>query len=239
MIETATGMVLRTYPLSETSLIVHWLTPNLGRLATAAKGARRPKSPFRGKLDLFYLADFSFSRSRRSELHNLREVALRDTHNVLRQDLALLRQASYCAALVELATETETPLPEIFELLRSLLDCLGRRTVQPQTVFAFELRLLDDLGLRPEFSETRISDGAKAVLGALAGSDWTQVVHLRLSKAQIAELGRFLGGFVAYHLGRVPKGREAALSIPADPQRGGPEEIRGETPSRPDFSACG
>ena len=83
MIETATGLVLRTRPLTETSLIVHWLTPGLGRLATVAKGARRPKSPFRGKLDLFYLADFSFSRSRRSELHTLREVSLRETHSAL------------------------------------------------------------------------------------------------------------------------------------------------------------
>ena len=67
MDERATGIILRTRLLTDTSLIVHWLTPDLGRLATVAKGARRPKSPFRGKLDLFYEADFSFARSRRSE----------------------------------------------------------------------------------------------------------------------------------------------------------------------------
>jgi recombinational DNA repair protein (RecF pathway) len=42
MVESATGLVLRIRPLTETSLIVHWLTPDLGRLATVAKGARRP-----------------------------------------------------------------------------------------------------------------------------------------------------------------------------------------------------
>src|SRR6185295_11162894 len=104
MVETATGLVLRTRPLTETSLIVHWLTPDLGRLATVAKGARRPKSPFRGKLDLFYLADFSFVRSRRSDLHTLREVALRETHHALRRDLGWLEQASYCGALIEQTT---------------------------------------------------------------------------------------------------------------------------------------
>ena len=124
MIETAAGLVLRTRPLTETSLIVHWLTPALGRLATVAKGARRAKSPFRGKLDLFYLADFSFSRSRRSELHTLREVSLRETHSGLREDLGLLQQASYCAALVEQATETETPLGGVFELMIGLLGQL-------------------------------------------------------------------------------------------------------------------
>ncbi len=45
------GIVIRLHPLGDTSLIVHWLTPEHGRLATVAKGARGPKSVFRGKLD--------------------------------------------------------------------------------------------------------------------------------------------------------------------------------------------
>src|SRR5580692_12824213 len=105
MIETSTGLILRTRPLTDTSLIVHWLTEDLGRLATVAKGARRPKSPFAGKLDLFYLADFSFQRSRHSELHQLREVSLRQTHAAIRTELEYLQQASYCTALVEQVTE--------------------------------------------------------------------------------------------------------------------------------------
>ena len=152
MIETATGLVLRTRLLTETSLIVHWLTPSLGRLATVAKGALRPKSPFRGKLDLFYLADFSFSRSRRSDLHTLREISLRETHPALRQELACLRQASYCAALIEQATETETPLPAIFDLMLGLLHYLGAHGPGPQALFAFELRLLSELGLNRTWS---------------------------------------------------------------------------------------
>ena len=131
MIETATGLVLRTYPLTESSLIVHWLTPASGRIATAAKGARRPKSSFRGKLDLFYLADFSFARSRRSELHALREVTLRDTNQALRREVGYLQQAAYCAALIEVATETETPLPEIFALLHGMLASLPSHPPEP------------------------------------------------------------------------------------------------------------
>src|SRR5205807_6057768 len=108
MIETARGVILRTRPLTETSLIVHWLTSDTGRIATVAKGARRPKSPFRGKLDLFYLAELSFVRSRRSELHTLREVSVREMHPGLRKELRYLEQASYVAALVEQVTEAET-----------------------------------------------------------------------------------------------------------------------------------
>src|SRR5947209_19930586 len=116
MIENATGIILRTRPLTDTSFIIHWLTPDFGRLATVAKGARRSKSPFAGKLDLFYLAEFTFLRSRRSELHTLCEVALQETHSALRQELAALRQAAYCASLIEQTTETESPIPTVFDL---------------------------------------------------------------------------------------------------------------------------
>jgi DNA repair protein RecO (recombination protein O) len=212
MIETATGLVLRKRLLTETSLIVHWLTPALGRLATVAKGALRPKSPFRGKLDLFYLADFSFSRSRRSDLHTLREVSLRQTHPVLRRELSCLRQASYAAALIEHATETETPLPEAYDLILGLLQHLGANGAEPRGLFAFELRLLSELGLRPDLEQSNLNLGTKRLAEALTGETWSALARLSASDGQVAELGRFLNRYLTYHLGRVPKGRDAALA---------------------------
>ncbi len=212
MTESATGLVLRTRPLTESSLIVHWLTHEIGRLATVAKGARRPRSPFRGKLDLFYLADFSFARSRRSELHTLREVALRETHSALRHELGYLQQASYCAALIEQATETETPLPAVFDLLAGLLRYLPALPFHPQTIFAFELKLLNELGLRPDLDKTKLNPGTKQLVKTLAERDWPMLARLRPSAPQTTELRQFLHGFLIFHLGKIPKGRTVAAS---------------------------
>ena len=212
MTESATGIILRARPLTETSLIIHWLTPELGRIATVAKGARRPKSPFLGKLDLFYRADFSFNRSRRSELHALREVSLRETHGALRQDLFKLRHAAYATAFIEQATETETPLPAVYELLRAFLDCLCRQPTAPQIVFAFELKLLRELGLEPNLAETSLAAGTKKIAAILAQNDWTAGLRLKLTSAQVVELRQFLHGFLITHLGRLPKGRAMALA---------------------------
>jgi DNA repair protein RecO (recombination protein O) len=211
MIQTATGLVFRTWPLTETSLIVHWLTSSLGRVATVAKGARRMASPFRGKLDLFYLLDFSFSRSRRSDLHTLREVTLRETHGALRQDLSLLRQASYCAALIERSTETETPVPAIFDLMLGLLRHLPNQPSQPQTVLSFELKLLAELGLRPDIASSRLHPGTKQLVTALTEYDWPVQPRLKPTHDQLKELDKFLQGFLAYHVGKVIKGRAEAL----------------------------
>jgi DNA repair protein RecO (recombination protein O) len=216
MDERSQGIVLRVHPLTETSLIIRWLTPELGRLATVAKGARRPKSPYRGKLDLFYLAEFTFSRSRRSDLHALREVSLRETHSFLRRELGYLRQVSYCAALIEQTTEIETPIPIVFHLMKSLLDVLGDWLPVPQTILAFELKLLGDLGLKPDLEKSRLSAPARDLVKSLSEADWLEIFKLELSRAQLTELQQFLHGFLTYHLGKIPGSRGTALMLGAN-----------------------
>jgi len=211
MTETATGIVLRTRLLTETSLIVHWLTPELGRLATVAKGARRPQSPFASKLDLFYRADFSFSRSRSSDLHTLREVNLKETFPSLREDMGRLQQAGYATHLIELATETDTPIPSVYELLLGFAKFICAGPPAPQTIFALELKLLQDLGLEPDWETTQISPGAKQITQKLLTSDWDSLSRIKLSSAQAAELRRFLQEFILFHLGHLPRGRSGAL----------------------------
>ena len=209
MIENSRGLVMRTRPLTETSLIVHWLTPDLGRLATVAKGARRPKSPYAGKLDLFYLADFSFTRSRRSDLHTLREVNLRETHGALREDFVKLQHAAYATACLELATETDTPLPEIYELTSGFLDWLCRSEPQVQSIFAFELKLLHELGLEPDLEESRLAPGTRKIATTLAEADWETIGRIKLSADQTRDLREWLHGFLVFHLERLPRGRAA------------------------------
>ena len=150
MVEKTRGLIIRVLPLTETSLIVDWLTPDFGRISTAAKGARLPKSPLHGKLDLFYLADFSFARSARSELHTLREINMIQMHSSLRKDVHALQQAAYCARLLVQATEKETPLPELFELMVSTVACISEGPLNPKTVLDFEVSLLTELGLTPD-----------------------------------------------------------------------------------------
>ena len=211
MDERTTGIILRTRPLTETSVIVHWLTMDFGRVATVAKGARRPNSPLRGKLDLFYEADLSFARSRKSDLHTLREVVLRSTHPSLREDLHRIRQASYFAAFIEQTTEVETPLPEVYELFKSVIEHLAQSMAPAHTVFAFELKMLAVLGLKPDFSDAHLQSGTREIARTLADSNWAMIARLKLSEPQAQQLRRFLHGFLIYHLGKLPRGRAGAI----------------------------
>jgi DNA repair protein RecO (recombination protein O) len=211
--ETAIGIILQTRSFTETSLIVHWLTPAFGRIATLARGARRPKSPFLGKLDLFYEAAFSFSRSRTGDLHALREVGLRTMHVELRSDISKLRQAAYVVALTREATESETPLPAVFALVQAFLKTLCAQPASRRLIFSFELKLLRELGLEPDWTQSRLAAGTGKIAGHLVNRDFDAGANLRLTDAQNEELRRFLHGFLIFHLGRLPKGRAAALDV--------------------------
>ena len=119
--ESSAAILLRRTKLSETSLIVTWLTETHGLIKTVAKGARRPKSPFAGRLDLFFEAEIQFLRSRRSELHTLRELTLRATYDPVRQSYLRLEVAAHFVELIELTSVPDHPIPEVFDLLRRAL----------------------------------------------------------------------------------------------------------------------
>jgi DNA repair protein RecO (recombination protein O) len=211
MDERSQGIVLRVRPLTETSLIVQWITRDQGRIATVAKGARRPKSPFAGKLDLYFLAEFSFQRSRRSDLHTLREVAPKNTHPELRKDIHRLQQAAYAVALLELASEPETPLPELYELWAGFLSHLQRQPAQPLMVIGWEMKLLDAAGLQPDLSQIPLGADCRRILEQCLEADWMLLSRMQLTPAQTGEIAAFLRGFLTDCFGRIPRQREAAL----------------------------
>jgi len=132
---------LRKRKLSDTSLIISWCTDSLGVIQTVARGARRPRSPFRGRLDLFFEAEISIAKSRRSNLHTLREVAVVNPFAEIRNDHRRTQAASYFVELIEVCTETEHHEPEIFRLLQRAFGYLHEHDPEQRAVIHFESEL--------------------------------------------------------------------------------------------------
>ncbi len=139
--ESTTGILLRKRKLSDTSLIVSWCTDSLGCIQTVAKGARQAKSPFAGKLDLFFEAEIQIARSKRSTLHSLREVALKNPFPGIRRSYLRTQTASYFVELIELCTESDHDEPEMFMLLRRALAYLSEKEPAPRALSHFETEL--------------------------------------------------------------------------------------------------
>ena len=165
--ETTAAILLRKIKLTESSLIVTWFTETHGKLKTVAKGARRPKSAFAGRLDLFFAAEITYSRSSKSELHGLREVAVRDSREGLRMQYERTQMAAYFVELVEMTTEFEHAVPEVYDLLRRALDYLDKGAPNRRAMLHFESQLSQLLGLTGE--NNLDADPAQAIVRLSGG----------------------------------------------------------------------
>jgi DNA repair protein RecO (recombination protein O) len=212
MYEQATGLILRVYPLTETSLIIHWLSPELGRIATVAKGARQMKSPFRGKLDLYHLADFVMVRSHKSSLHTLSEVVLKETFPGLRAEYRYLQQLAYMARLIEDNVEIEISEPGLFELFQEFLNLLPLVGPSAVNVIAFEACFLDQMGQMPPLDTSKLDAGCVKLLSIMMESDRGMLSRLAMSADQSRTLARYLEQCLMGAFGRLSKGRYEALS---------------------------
>ena len=192
---------MRTRLLTESSLIVNWLTQDLGRISTVAKGARRPKSPFLGKIDLFFECELSYQRSRRSDLHTLREVRLIHSFPALRMDIDCLRSAADCAKLIEKFTETETPLDEHFQLFKDLLHFLADNAPPALAITVFKLKFLTEQGLSPDFTKSRLENETVHILKQIQLEDWHAIKKIPFTRNQELEIQHFLKCFFQTHLG--------------------------------------
>ncbi len=145
--ETTRAIVMRRHRLTETSLIVHWLAPGLGRFKTVAKGALRPRHPLGAVLDLFQQCEVQFQRARSGELHALREAVLLQSFPGVRTAWNRVGLASYAVELIERATEPETPVPELYDLLERVLGFLNAQPASLRALHHFEAELARILGI--------------------------------------------------------------------------------------------
>ncbi|MGJ8655871.1 MAG: DNA repair protein RecO [Akkermansiaceae bacterium] len=144
---TGHGIILRLTKLTETSLIVTWCVEGVGLVKTVAKGARRPKSAFAGKLDLFYSAELSWVPSAKSELGTLRELVVAEYAEGIRKIYKNTMVAGYFATLLEYVMEAGEVDDDAYGLLVRAYRYLTEKPVEWKAVVHFEKELTILLGV--------------------------------------------------------------------------------------------
>ena len=129
------------------------------------KGARRPKSLFAGKLDLFFQVEISIVRSRKSDLHTLTEVVLKNPFPGIRSNYLRTQTAAYFVELIEICTERDHREPELFGLLRRAFGYLDANDPTPRAVAHFETELARIAGVHDQ----RLKADPAFALGNLFG----------------------------------------------------------------------
>src|ERR1700756_3348582 len=157
------AVVLRSIRYGEADRILHLYTPDRGRVGAIAKGVRRSRSRFGGRLEPFFRLRIELHEGR-SELLTVTGAETVDGHRHLREDAAALDAAARACDAVGRLFETSEPHPGVFNLLcrkLALLDeqaasgrLAGEEDAQDSVVrasaLAFRLKLMLAAGLAPE-----------------------------------------------------------------------------------------
>lgn len=160
------AVVLRSMRYGEADRILHLYTPQLGRVGAIAKGVRRARSRFGGRLEPFFRLRVDLHEGR-GELLTVTGAHTVDAYPHLRGDGAALDAAARACDAVGRLFETSEPHPGVFNLLcrkLTLLDQQAAAGSEPATAqasasaapagragaLAFRLKLLLAAGLAPQ-----------------------------------------------------------------------------------------
>ena len=194
--EKTLAIVLRTIEFSETSLVVTLFTEDFGKISALAKGARRPKGPFDGALDLLSICRVVFLPKSSGTLDLLTEAKLERCFRAATRNLKSLNAAYYVAEMLRELTDEHDPHPELFRFAQNTLVSLdaletGQNQEVSQYVMRFELAALRLLGHAPTLRDCagcgkQLRIARRVAFGLIAGGVLCE--HCRQGTRQVASI---------------------------------------------------
>ncbi len=149
------AVVLRSLRYGEADRILHLYTPARGRVSAIAKGVRRSRSRFGGRLEPFFRLQIELHEGR-GELLTVTGAQTVSPHSRLRGDARALDAAARACDAVGRLFETGEPHPGVFNLLCRQLTLLDEQAGRESEAagragsLSFRLKLLLAAGLAPQ-----------------------------------------------------------------------------------------
>jgi DNA repair protein RecO (recombination protein O) len=161
---TTEAVVLRTWPVHESDLIVSLFTRDYGRLRGVAKAALKSRKRFGGALELMTLARAWFVERPRQELVRLDQLEIVRSPLSAPVDHARMAVLSFFAEVIDESLPERDRQETVFRLLASVLEqtsAVQSETVQPWMALTyFSLWMTRLMGLLPDISRCIVCDEA-------------------------------------------------------------------------------
>lgn len=141
------GIVLRSYPFGEADRVVVLLSPNNGKIRTVAKGVRKTKSRFGGRLEPFTHVDLVLYEGR--NLDTITQVAVLEPFPRLRNDLDAVVAAGTMVEAADAVAQEEESSIRLFLLLQRGLKALETGQTGSDLITSYLLKLADVVGVAP------------------------------------------------------------------------------------------
>lgn len=205
---TTEAVVLRSFAYGEADRILHLYTAERGRLGAIAKGVRKTRSRFGGRLEPFSHVEVVLHRGR-GELATVTGAALVRSHDAIRVDSYRLRVGVIgLEAMLRLFTEEERN-ERAFLALTRFLDALdeidrpsaGRPELDPVGL-SFQLKLLWVSGFLPHLGSCVECGATDEIVGFQPGAGGVVCSHcdttaIPVSAGGLAGVATLLGTPIA------------------------------------------
>jgi DNA repair protein RecO (recombination protein O) len=147
------GIVIRSLRYGEADRILHLYTPHRGRVAAIAKGVRRARSRFGGRLEPFFRLDLVLYEGR-SDLLTVTGAETVAAHPRLREDAGALDGAARACEAVARVFDDGEPHAGVYHLLANQLALLDRDPARAgrANALAFRVKLLLAAGFAPQLA---------------------------------------------------------------------------------------
>ncbi len=146
---TSEAVVLRTWPLHESDLIVSFFTRDYGRIKGVAKAALKSRKRFGGALEPMTQARAWFAERPRQELVRLDQLEIVRSPLSAQVDYTRIAVLSFFAEVLDEALPEKDPQETVFRLLVSVLEQTTREQPwMPLTYFSLWMTRL--MGLLPD-----------------------------------------------------------------------------------------
>ncbi|MCL5774295.1 MAG: DNA repair protein RecO [Firmicutes bacterium] len=152
------AIILRKRPLGEADQIITFISPEHGKFDAVAKGIRKVKSTFSGKLELFCRVRLLAAEGK--NLDTISQAELLNPRKGINKDIAHFAYASLVLELVDLFTEEGEKNRTLFNLLDLTLESLERKKNLKLVLIIFQIKLLRILGYMPEIKKCIICSSA-------------------------------------------------------------------------------
>lgn len=146
------AVVLNSMDFGESDKIVTFYTLRFGKMKGIAKGAKRSKKRFGINLEPFSLVRLHFFEKKEDALVRVSACDLINAFQGIREDLFKIAHGSYMIEVAEKMVPERERHPELFDLLTDFLGLLESKGITEDLLRVFEIRLLDDIGLKPHIS---------------------------------------------------------------------------------------
>lgn len=203
------GIVLRGYPFGESHRVVVLLSPTHGKLRTVAKGVRKTKSRFGGRLEPFTHVDIVLYEGK--NLDTVTQVSIINAFPHLRNNLDRVLAASTMIEVVDVVAQEDEPSNRLFLLLHKGLSVLDAGDPHPDLVTSFLLKAADIIGVAPSF-DSCAGCGRPDGLHRFSFADGGSVCeNCRLPGAYALRAGvvPYLAAVAAADLGGLPEANES------------------------------